>query len=183
MPETPNSPETAHLIVVPDATVPHRGTLIVGAQRYPCAIGKAGVTAEKREGDHKSPIGRYPLRRVFYRPDVFKTPPSTALPIQAIGPNDGWCDDPALPDYNRPVALPFAGSHEKLWRDDRVYDLVIEIGYNDDPPVPGRGSAIFLHIARPDFSGTEGCVALPLDDVLEIIRDLDSNSTIAILAS
>jgi L,D-peptidoglycan transpeptidase YkuD (ErfK/YbiS/YcfS/YnhG family) len=83
----------------------------------------------------------------------------------ALSPDDGWCDDPSSPFYNQHVKLPFAPSHEKLWRDDHVYDLIVVLGHNDDPPVAGMGSAIFAHLARPDYSGTEGCVALKLEDM------------------
>ena len=82
----------------------------------------------------------------------------------------GWCDDPAHPDYNRQVVLPFAASHEELWREDQIYDLVVVLGYNDDPVIPGKGSAIFLHLAREDFSPTEGCVACARTDLLDLLR-------------
>lgn len=127
-----------------------------------------------------TPVGSFPLRRLWYRPDIFAAAPETGLPARAIAPADGWCDDPAHRHYNRPVTLPFAASHEKLWRDDSVYDLVVEIGYNDDPPIAGRGSAIFLHLARPDWSGTEGCVALTREDMLAVLKVLGSDSRILI---
>lgn len=99
-------------------------------------------------------------------------PPTTELPLIALTPQDGWCDDPEHPLYNQPVKLPFAGRHEKLWRDDHVYDLIIPLGYNDgiDGPVTaGAGSAIFMHLMRDDGVGTEGCVALKLEDLLEVL--------------
>ena len=130
------------------------------------ALGKGGrrPAADKREGDGASPIGAWPIRRVLYRADK-GPPPSTALPVQAIAPNDGWCDAPLDRAYNRPVTLPYPASAEGLWRDEGVYDLVVILGHNDDPVVPGAGSAIFLHLARPDFSPTEGCVALSREDL------------------
>ena len=132
-----------------------------------CALGKAGViaAADKREGDNKSPLGPWPIRRVLYRPDVYPHGPSTGLPVQAIAPDDGWCDTPGDPAYNQPVKLPYPASAERLWRDDAVYDLVVVLGHNDDPPVAGLGSAIFLHLARDGYLGTEGCVALAREDV------------------
>jgi L,D-peptidoglycan transpeptidase YkuD (ErfK/YbiS/YcfS/YnhG family) len=135
-----------------------------------CALGKGGVAAasEKREGDGKSPLGVWPLRRLLYRPDRGPLP-TTGLETQAITPDDGWCDAPDDPAYNRPVQLPYPASTERLWRDDEVYDLVCVLGHNDDPPAPGLGSAIFLHVARPDFRGTEGCVALSRDDLIELL--------------
>ena len=134
----------------------------------------------KREGDGKSPLGVWPMRQVFYRPDrVVK--PETQLPVVALSPDDGWCDDPADPAYNTHVKLPWPTSHEKLWRDDHVYDLIVVLGHNDDPVVPGMGSAIFMHLAREDYSGTEGCVALGLDDLLEVLRDAGPGSQVEIV--
>lgn len=138
-------------------------------RRFRCTVGRGGFVRDKREGDGATPIGRWPLRRVLYRPDRLNAP-ATRLPAAALSPADGWCDDPQDAAYNRPVRLPYAGRHERLWRDDALYDVIVVLGHNDDPPVPGRGSAIFLHVARPDFAPTEGCVALARDDLLELLR-------------
>ena len=137
------------------------GVMRIGAVQVPCALGKGGVKSaeNKREGDGASPIGVWPLRRALYRPDRGGAP-VTALPVQPISPEDGWCDDPADPNYNRPVRHPYPASAERMWREDGIYDLVVVLGHNDDPVVPGLGSAIFLHLARPDYAPTEGCVAL-----------------------
>jgi L,D-peptidoglycan transpeptidase YkuD (ErfK/YbiS/YcfS/YnhG family) len=118
----------------------------------------------KREGDGRSPIGLLPLRRVLYRADRGPAPETTA-PVEPIGRSDGWCDDPHDESYNRPVRLPYPARHEMLWRDDAIYDLVGVLGWNDDPVRRGEGSAIFLHVARPDYAPTEGCVALALPDL------------------
>jgi len=146
-----------------------------GILRWPggqarCALGKSGVTPteSKREGDGATPLGVWPMRQVFWREDRLARP-ATGLPIDALIPEAGWCDDPSSPLYNFPVALPFPLSHEKLWREDDVYDLIVALGYNDDPILPGRGSAIFLHVARPDYSPTEGCVACARDDLLVLL--------------
>ena len=147
---------------------------------YRCALGSAGVTARKREGDHASPMGCFVLRRVFFRPDR-EPAPDTLLPVQPLRPDDGWCDDPASPAYNQAVSLPFAARHEKLWRADSLYDVVVVIGHNDAPIVPGCGSAIFLHLARRDFAPTEGCIAFARDDLLAILRDCDGDTRICIL--
>lgn len=155
--------------------------LQAGSASYRCALGAAGVTQAKREGDKATPAGCFPLRRVFYRPDRVG-PPKTALPVTAIGPSDGWCDDPADPRYNRPVALPYPASHEALWRADHVYDIVVELGYNDNPPVPGRGSAIFMHVARPGYAPTEGCVALALADLEAVLAGCAPGDTITVHA-
>lgn len=146
------------------------GHIDVNGRTVRCALGKAGViaAADKREGDNKSPVGVWAIRRVLYRPDVYPQGPTTALPAVAMAPDDGWCDAPGDPAYNRPVKLPYPASAERMWRDDHVYDLVGILAHNDDPPVPGNGSAIFLHLAREDYSGTEGCVALARED-LEVL--------------
>jgi L,D-peptidoglycan transpeptidase YkuD (ErfK/YbiS/YcfS/YnhG family) len=135
------------------------------------ALGPAGVieAEAKREGDGATPLGVWPMLRVLYRPDRGAAP-ETALPVGAIKPDDGWCDDPSDPNYNRPVTLPYPASCEALWREDGLYDIVVILAHNDDPPVPGMGSAIFLHCAKPDYSPTQGCVALAKADLLELLR-------------
>jgi len=142
------------------------GWLDLGGRRVRCALGPAGVVAaaDKREGDGASPAGVWPIRRVLYRPDEGAAP-VTALPTSPIAPDDGWSDAPDDPAYNRPVKLPHAASAERMWRDDALYDLVVVLGHNDDPPVPGLGSCIFLHLARPDYGPTEGCVAVARSDM------------------
>jgi len=156
--------------------------LQAGGASFRCALGATGVTTAKREGDKATPAGRFPIRRVVYRADRV-APPRTALPVTPIGPQDGWCDDPGDPRYNRPVALPYPASHETLWRDDHVYDIVVELGYNDDPPVPGRGSAIFMHVARPGYAPTEGCVALALADLETVLAECGPGDTITVHAA
>jgi L,D-peptidoglycan transpeptidase YkuD (ErfK/YbiS/YcfS/YnhG family) len=125
------------------------------------AFGKGGLkpAEEKREGDGASPIGVWPMRRVLWRPDKGAAP-HTRLPVLPIALDDGWCDASGDPNYNRPVKLPYPASAEHMWRDDDLYDLVVILGHNDDPVVPGMGSAIFMHLARPDYAPTAGCVAL-----------------------
>jgi L,D-peptidoglycan transpeptidase YkuD (ErfK/YbiS/YcfS/YnhG family) len=140
----------------------------LGERRWPCAIGAGGARADKREGDGATPAGCWPLRRVLYRPDRL-APPASAFPVTPVGRDDGWCDDPGDPLYNRSVTLPYAASHERLWRDDAIYDVIVVLGHNDDPPLPGAGSAIFLHVARPDYRPTQGCVALALPHLLELL--------------
>jgi L,D-peptidoglycan transpeptidase YkuD (ErfK/YbiS/YcfS/YnhG family) len=143
-----------------------QGEVVWPGHRVKAALGKGGLksAADKRESDGASPIGAWPLRRVLFRPDK-GPPPNTALPVQAIHRDDGWCDAPGDPAYNRPVALPYPASAERMWRHDDLYDLVVVLGHNDDPVIPDAGSAIFLHLARADYSPTEGCVALARADL------------------
>lgn len=135
-----------------------------------CALGPAGVIAggAKREGDGASPAGLWPMRRVLWRPDRGPAP-TTRLPTTPMEVDDGWCDAPDDPAYNQPVRLPYPASAERLWRDDRVYDVIVILGYNDAPVVPDAGSAIFLHLARPDFAPTQGCVALAPGDLAHLL--------------
>lgn len=146
------------------------GRLELPGRAAPCALGRGGVieAEAKREGDGKTPLGRWPLRRVLYRPDRGSAP-QTALPVAALAPDDGWCDAPGDLAYNQPVRLPYPASAERMWRDDGLYDLVCVLGHNDDPPVAGLGSAIFLHLARQDFAPTEGCVALNRPDLVALL--------------
>jgi len=148
-----------------------RGLLRWNGLEARCALGRGRVVPAdfKHEGDGATPLGDWPMRQVFWRPDRLEKP-VTQLPVIALHPDMGWCDDPAHADYNRQVGLPFPASHEKLWREDHVYDLVVVLGYNDDPVIAGKGSAIFLHLARPDFSQTEGCVACAREDMLGLLR-------------
>lgn len=146
-----------------------------------CSLGRSGVRENKWEGDGATPVGWFPLRRVLYRPDRLAAPPETRLPVVALHPDDGWCDDPADALYNRPVHLPYPGGHERLWRDDHIYDVIVVLGHNDSPPIPGRGSAIFLHVARPDGKPTEGCVALRLDDLLDVLRLCGPESVLCVI--
>jgi L,D-peptidoglycan transpeptidase YkuD (ErfK/YbiS/YcfS/YnhG family) len=150
------------------ATVTSAGTFSIGAETFRAALGYGGIRADKREGDGGTPTGLLPLREVLYRADRL-TAPVSAAPVRALTPEDGWCDDPTHPAYNRPVRLPINASAEALWRDDASYNIVGVLGWNDDPPQPGRGSAIFLHLARFDHAPTEGCIALAVDDLRNVL--------------
>jgi len=144
------------------------GTINCAGKTFRCALGESGIVAVKHEGDGATPAGRWPLRRILYRPDRL-APPLTALPLSPIQPDDGWCDDPADAAYNQPVKLPHCSSAEAMWRADHVYDIVVVLGHNDDPVVPGAGSAIFLHLSRPAYEPTAGCVAVALPDLIDIL--------------
>jgi L,D-peptidoglycan transpeptidase YkuD (ErfK/YbiS/YcfS/YnhG family) len=147
------------------------GWLDLGDRRARCALGPAGViaAADKREGDGASPAGVWPIRRVLFRPDRGQAP-VTRLEVQPIALDDGWCDAPGDPAYNRPVKLPHPASAERMWRDDHLYDIVVVLGHNDDPPTPGMGSAIFLHLAKPDYAPTHGCVAVARADLEHLLK-------------
>lgn len=158
-----------------------RAVLSFGHWRRPCAIGRAGIVLRKREGDGATPSGRFALRRVLYRPDRVRRP-ICKLPAAPITPSDGWCDDPSSPAYNRQVRLPFDGSAEALWRDDGLYNLIVIVGHNDSPPRPGRGSAIFIHVAQPRLLPTEGCVALVQVDLIALLARLGRSTKIRVRA-
>lgn len=156
-----------------------RGTFTINGKSYPCSLGRSGIVTDKHEGDGGTPTGTYPLRYVYYRPDRLEAP-ETSLNLVPLTPQMGWCDEPAHADYNREIQLPFAASHEELWREDHVYDVIIVIGHNDSPPVPGNGSAIFLHLERPEKTPTAGCVALTLPDMLEVLKVASGDITITL---
>lgn len=162
-----------------DLIVESAGWARWGAQRMRCALGKGGIRAAKREGDGATPAGAFAMRRMLYRPDRGLAP-VTKLPVAPLSPDDGWCDDPGDPAYNRPVTLPYQARAECLWRDDRLYDLVVVLGYNDAPPVAGLGSAIFLHVAATDYAPTEGCVALAPDDLRRVLAEAVANSRVIV---
>ncbi len=155
------------------------GILKAGRKTYACAIGKNGSVpcADGREGDGKTPLGTYQVRYGFYRADRISLP-EMDLVMHPLRPDDGWCDAPDDPAYNRPVRLPYPASAEKLCRDSHVYDIIIVLGHNDSPPVPGLGSAIFLHIARENYAPTQGCVAISREDMLELLSKLTTSSLI-----
>lgn len=150
-----------------------------GARAMRCALGPSGIVAEKREGDGTTPAGRFPLRRLLYRPDRL-APPATGLPLLPLAPDDGWCDDARDPLYNRPVRLPYGASHERLWLVGEVYDLIVVLGHNDDPVRPGAGSAVFLHVARPDYAPTQGCIALAKPDLLAVLATAGSGDCVVV---
>jgi L,D-peptidoglycan transpeptidase YkuD (ErfK/YbiS/YcfS/YnhG family) len=153
-----------------------------GERSFPCAIGRSDVISaeEKHEGDGATPIGRWRMLRVLYRPDRVGTP-ETALPCKAITREDGWCDAPGDPHYNQQIVIPYGASHELLWRDDHLYDVIVVLDHNDSPAVPGRGSAIFLHIAKEGFSPTEGCVALAPPDLMSVLKEVDADSSVVVV--
>lgn len=157
-------------------------SLHIGGKTYPCTLGRAGVidAALKTEGDGKTPLGTYPLRYLLYRADRVAKP-DTALTAKILTPATGWCEDQSHADYNREIVLPHDAVNDVMTRDDHLYDYVTVIGYNDDPVVAGKGSAIFMHLARPDFTPTAGCVGLKEADLIEVLKFCTPDSRITIL--
>ncbi|MDO8290805.1 MAG: L,D-transpeptidase family protein [Parvibaculum sp.] len=162
------------------------GRLRFGVIDVPCALGRSGIVTDKREGDGGTPTGTFPLRELRYRADRL-APPASPLETRVINANDGWCDAPADKNYNRFVTLPYPVSHEKLMRDDGLYDIVIMLGYNDDPVVSGKGSAIFFHLAKEKaidgkstLQPTEGCVALTLANMRTVLALITASTQMEI---
>jgi L,D-peptidoglycan transpeptidase YkuD (ErfK/YbiS/YcfS/YnhG family) len=151
----------------------------VAGQSIPVALGRGGILANKREGDGGTPRGSFRPRRLWWRADRHPRP-RTLLPVRAIGPADGWCEDPADRHYNRPVGLTSRQAGDRLRRDDHLYDYIIEIDHNVRPRVAGRGSAVFLHLARPHFAPTAGCVAMTRSAMLRLLQRLGPRTRIII---
>jgi L,D-peptidoglycan transpeptidase YkuD (ErfK/YbiS/YcfS/YnhG family) len=152
----------------------------LGNLNLSCALGRSGRRARKREGDGATPVGCWHALRVLYRADRVGRP-STGLPVKRIRANDGWCDAPADRNYNRPVRCPYAASAETLWRADRLYDVLVVLGYNTRPRMRGCGSAIFVHLAKPGHAPTEGCIALKREHLLLLLRRLGPGSRVRVL--
>ena len=158
-----------------------RGTVTAGGLGFRCALGRGGIApaALKREGDGRTPLGRYRILELLYRPDRLMRP-RTKLPVRALRRDDGWCDDPRDGRYNRPVRLPVHAGAERMWREDGLYDLVVVLDHNTRPRVRGRGSAVFLHAARENLAPTEGCVALPLPVLRRLVARLGPGARLEI---
>lgn len=156
-----------------------KGWVQCGNLVFPCALGRGGISHRKREGDGATPVGTYALRKLFFRPDRL-APPRTGLPSTPLSPADGWCDAPRDRNYNRPVRHPYPASAERMWREDSLYDIVVVIGYNDARRIAGRGSAIFMHIARNGFAPTEGCIALRRTHLMQLAAQLGPKTRLII---
>lgn len=154
--------------------------LFWGNHAFPCSWGHGGIKLDKQEGDRATPVGTFPFRRVFYRADRLEKP-ETLLPLQALTQQDGWCDDVQDERYNQYVTLPYQGRHEKLWREDHLYDLILVVGHNDDPIELGKGSAIFVHLRRVEGTPTEGCVALEIPDLLQVLKESTEKSALVVM--
>ena len=156
-----------------------RGWLTAGPLAFPVALGRGGIRANKREGDGGTPRGTFRLKRLWWRAD--RDPrPATALPVRRIGATDAWCEDPDDRRYNQPIRIPPGKPGDRLHRDDQLYDFIIEIDHNARPRVARRGSAVFIHVARPDFSASAGCVTMPKGRLRGLLRKLRPGTRIII---
>jgi L,D-peptidoglycan transpeptidase YkuD (ErfK/YbiS/YcfS/YnhG family) len=156
-----------------------RGWLFAGSTVIPVALGRTGIKADKREGDGATPAGRFRPVRLWWRAERLPRP-RTALPVRRIGPGDAWCENPADRRYNRPFQRSANEPGDRLRRNDGLYDLIIEIDHNTRPRVAGRGSAIFIHVARPGFGPTEGCIALKRHDLLRLLAMVSEKTRIIV---
>jgi L,D-peptidoglycan transpeptidase YkuD (ErfK/YbiS/YcfS/YnhG family) len=160
---------------------PQQGLIVAGNRAFPCALGRSGVRRSKREGDGATPAGRFALGRAYFRADRGPRPASR-LRLKPLKPTDAWCDDPNDRRYNRPIVRPahLPPSEETMWRRDRLYDVIIEISYNARPRIRGRGSAIFIHLAKPGFLPTAGCVALRHADIRKLVSVIGPKTRVII---
>lgn len=169
----------SRLFVTQRAGTRSAGRLRAGMVSVPCALGSGGLSRHKREGDGATPVGRFALKGGFFRPDRGSRPLS-GLKLRPSRRDDGWCDDPASACYNRAVRLPFGSGHERLWRDDRLYDCGLVLDYNLGRTRKGRGSAIFLHVMAEAGTATAGCVALRPGDLRRLLPRLSKRCRVVI---
>jgi len=148
-----------------------RGTLVIGHLAIPCAFGRSGRSTRKREGDGATPVGSWRFCTLYWRADR-RPVPAPALAKRPLEIRFGWCDAAGDRNYNRPVTRPYAASHEELWRQDHLYDVVITLSHNVKPRVQGHGSAVFFHLATDDLRPTAGCVAIRARDAARLLRFL-----------
>jgi L,D-peptidoglycan transpeptidase YkuD (ErfK/YbiS/YcfS/YnhG family) len=175
------TPKPSTIRVTARSAAATAGRLTLGGISVACALGARGCRARKREGDAATPIGRWRLSAVFYRADRLPRP-RTGLPVRALRPSDGWCDAVGDRNYNRWVRQPYRASAEKLWRSDRLYDVIVTLDHNACPRVQGHGSAIFLHVAGPGYRATAGCIALERPHLVRLLARLRRGSSILVRA-
>ena len=153
--------------------------LIYKNYKAKCAIGKRGIGLKRKEGDLITPKGNYKIKYIMFRKDRIKNIKSKVKKIE-IKKNMGWCDDPRSKEYNKIVKLPSVYSHEKLYKKENVYDIIIVLNYNMHPIIKNKGSAIFIHVAKKNYKKTEGCVAVEKKRLLKIIKELKKNTEVRI---
>ena len=156
-----------------------KGIISFKSYNFPASFGSGGIKLKQKEGDNITPIGTFQLRQVLYRSDRVSIP-YTHLPSRKISALDGWCDDTTSSKYNLLIKLPTKLKHEILWRNDHIYDIIVPIGYNDNPIFPSRGSAIFIHLAHSDFRPTRGCIGLKMDAITKLLKNCDNENYIKI---
>lgn len=147
--------------------------------KFKCALGKSGIGKKRIEGDNITPKGTFKIIKIYYRKDRIKKINSIFKLIE-IKKDMGWCDDPESKKYNQLIKLPSKYRHEKLFRNDKIYDLIIVLNYNMSPVIKNKGSAIFIHIAKNNYNKTKGCIALKKKDLIEIISKIKRNTKIII---
>jgi L,D-peptidoglycan transpeptidase YkuD (ErfK/YbiS/YcfS/YnhG family) len=177
--QDPRHRALAAISVRPAAGDPRRGWLTAEGWSVPVAIGRGGILANKREGDGATPRGVFHPLRLWWRADRHPRP-RTFLPVRPIRPDDAWCEDPRDRRYNQPVRLVHDQPGDRLTREDHLYDFIVEIDHNAAPRIAGRGSAVFLHLARGDFSPTAGCVSMTKSAMLRLLRRMSLQTTIMI---
>jgi len=175
----PSNRPVAAIRVRAAAGNPRRGWLTASGLTVPVALGRGGIKADKREGDGGTPRGTFQPRQLWWRADRHPRP-KTFLPVRAIRPEDAWCEDPSSRHYNQPLRLERDGGGDRLTRTDHLYDFIIEIDHNTSPRIAGRGSAVFLHLARSDFSPTAGCVSMTRSAMLRLLERLCPKTRIVI---
>jgi L,D-peptidoglycan transpeptidase YkuD (ErfK/YbiS/YcfS/YnhG family) len=165
--------------IKPAAGNPRRGWLTAGLVTIPVALGRGGIRANKREGDGGTPRGSFRPRQLWWRADRHSRP-ETFLPVRTIRSTDAWCEDPGDRHYNQPIRLGREQGGDRLRRTDHLYDFIIEIDHNTRPRVAGRGSAVFLHLARDNFGPTAGCVSMTRSAMLQLLRRMGPRTRIII---
>jgi len=178
MTNVPDRPLTA-ITIRTAAGDSRRGWLTAGGRTIPVALGRGGIRADKREGDGGTPRGTFRPRQLWWRADRHPRP-RTHLAVRAIGPEDAWCEDPSSRHYNQPVRLDRSRGGDRLMRDDQLYDFIVEIDHNASPRIKGRGSAVFLHLARENFGPTAGCVSMTRSAMLRLLQRLGPDTRIVI---
>ncbi|MDP3692610.1 L,D-transpeptidase [Bradyrhizobium sp.] len=176
---SPRDRPVSAILVRAAAGDPRRGWLTAGGQAIPVALGRGGILANKREGDGGTPRGTFRPRQLWWRADRHARP-RTFLPVRAIRPEDAWCEDPGDRHYNQPIRLQQGRAGDRLRRDDHLYDFIVEIDHNTEPRIAGRGSAVFLHLARGNFGPTAGCVSMTKSAMLRLLQRIGPETRIVI---
>ena len=155
------------------------GYLKYGNLKFKCALGKSGIGNKKIERDNITPKGKFRIIKIYYRKDRLKKLPSK-FTLTEITKNMGWCDDLKSRKYNQPIKLPTKYSHEILYRRDNIYDLILVLNYNMKPIIKNKGSAIFIHVAKNNYTKTAGCIALKKVDLIYLIKEINKNTKVII---